>query len=93
MKSWNKWSRKLHRWFAIPTLILIPLSIILKLSGNGQLMAKIPQWEMAQSLLMLLLVITGGYLYLIPYISKWQREKRKKAKVAAAAAISPIATE
>ncbi len=82
MKSFNKWSRKLHRWFAIPTLILIPLSIILKLSGNGQLMAKIPQWEMAQSLLMLLLVISGGYLYLIPYISKWQRNKRKKAKAA-----------
>ena len=90
MKSWNKWSRKLHRWFAIPTLILIPLSIILKLSGNGQLMVKIPQWEMAQSLLMLLLVVTGGYLYLIPYISKWQRDKRKKAKAASIAATAVI---
>lgn len=83
MKSWNKWSRKIHRWFAIPTLILIPLSVVLKVSGNGQVMANIPQWEIAQSLLMLLLAITGGYLYLIPYISKWQRDQRKKAKVTA----------
>ena len=92
MKSWNKWSRKLHRWFAIPTLILIPLSIILKLSGNGRLMAQIPQWEAIQSLLMLLLVISGGYLYLIPYISKWQRNKRKKAKAATIAASTVAAS-
>ncbi len=80
MKVWNKWSRKLHRWFAIPTLILVPISVVLKVSGNGQVMARIPQWEIAQSLLMLLLVITGGYLYLIPYISKWKRNKRRKQK-------------
>ncbi len=86
MKFWNKWSRKIHRWFAIPTLILIPLSVVLKVSGNGHVMANIPQWEIAQSLLMLLLAITGGYLYLVPYISKWQREKRKKVKATATAA-------
>jgi hypothetical protein len=79
MKFWNKWLRKIHRWFAIPTLILIPLSVVLKVSGNGQIMAQIPQWEIAQSLLMLLLAITGGYLYLVPYISKWQRNKRRNA--------------
>ena len=81
MKFWNKWLRKIHRWIAVPTLILIPLSIILKVSGNGQLMVQIPQWEIAQSLLMLLLTITGGYLYLIPYLSKRKRNKRRKATV------------
>lgn len=79
MNAWNKWSRKIHRWFAIPTLILIPVSVVLKVSGNGQVMANIPQWEIAQSLLMLLLAISGGYLYLIPYISKWKRNKRRKS--------------
>ena len=81
MKFWNKWLRKIHRWIAVPTLILIPLSIVLKLSGNGQLMAQIPQWEITQSLLMLLLTITGGYLYLVPYLSKRKRNKRRKATV------------
>ncbi len=79
MKAWNKWSRKIHRWFAIPTLILILVSVVLKVSGNGHVMASIPQWEIAQSLLMLLLAITGGYLYLVPYISKWKRNKRRKS--------------
>ena len=78
MKFWNKWLRKIHRWFAVPTLILIPISVILKVSGNGQIMASIPQWEIAQSLLMLLLAITGGYLYLIPYLSKRKRNKRRE---------------
>ncbi len=81
MKFWNKWLRKIHRWIAVPTLILIPLSVILKVSGNGQFMAQIPQWEIAQSLLMLALTITGGYLYLIPYLSKRKRNKRRKATV------------
>jgi hypothetical protein len=81
MKFWNKWLRKIHRWFAIPTLILIPLTIILKLSGNGQIIAQIPQWELAQSLLILFLTITGGYLYLIPYLSKWKRNKRRKTGI------------
>lgn len=78
MNFWNKWLRKIHRWFALPTLILIPISVALKISGNGHIMTAIPQWEIAQSLLMLLLAITGGYLYLIPYLSKRSRRKRQQ---------------
>lgn len=81
MTFWNKWLRKIHRWFAVPTLILIPISVVLKVSGNGHIMASIPQWEIAQSLLMLLLAITGGYLYLIPYLSKRKRNKRRETAV------------
>jgi hypothetical protein len=36
---------------------------------------------------MLLLVISGTYLYLIPYIVKWQRNHRRKSKVAAKEAV------
>jgi hypothetical protein len=81
MKFWNKWLRKIHRWFAVPTLILIPISVALKVSGNGHIMAQIPQWEIAQSLLMLLLAITGSYLYLIPYLSKRNRSKRRQTGI------------
>ncbi len=34
-KFFNKWSRKFHRWIAIPTLILIPLAVISKFTGAG----------------------------------------------------------
>ena len=79
-KFFNKWTRIIHRWFAIPTLILIPLAVFAKFSGTGELLP--PQVEQIQSLLMLLLAISGGYLYLIPYIAKKNRNKRKKANVA-----------
>lgn len=82
-KFLNKWSRKFHRWIAIPTIIIIPLAVIAKFSGDGSEHLP-PQLEQFQSILMLLLVISGTYLYLIPYIVKWQRKRRKKAQVAAA---------
>ncbi len=78
-KSWNKWTRTIHRWFAIPTLILIPWAVFTKFSGGAFHFP--PIFEQFQSLLMLLLAITGGYLYLIPYLAKKNRNKRKKAKV------------
>jgi len=81
-KFFNKWSRKFHRWIAIPTIIIIPLAVISKFSGDGSEHLP-PQLEQFQSILMLLLVISGTYLYLIPYIVKWQRERRKKAQQAA----------
>ena len=81
-KFFNKWSRKFHRWIAIPTIIIIPLAVVSKFAGGGSEHLP-PQIEQFQSILMLLLVISGTYLYLIPYIVKWQRERRKKAKEAA----------
>ncbi len=32
-KFFNKWTRKFHRWVAIPTIIIIPLAVISKFSG------------------------------------------------------------
>ena len=81
-KFFNKWSRKFHRWIAIPTIIIIPLAVISKFSGDASEHLP-PQIEQSQSIFMLLLVISGTYLYLIPYLVKWQRERRKKAQQAA----------
>ena len=76
-KFFNKWTRIIHRWFALPTLILIPLAVIAKFTGDGA--EHLPaQVEQIQSILMLLLAISGGYLYLVPYIAKRKRNKRKQ---------------
>ena len=80
-KFFNKWTRKIHRLIAIPTAIMIPIAVILKFSGAGKLLP--PQWEQFQSILMLLLAISGAYLFLVPYIAKQQRKNRKKTKEAA----------
>lgn len=84
-KFFNKWLRKTHRWLAVPTAILIPAAIVIKFSGRPEWQVMLKQFESTQSLLMLTLAITGAYLYLLPYITKAQRNKRKKAKVAVAA--------
>jgi len=77
MKFWNKWLRKTHRWVAIPMFILIPISIVLKVSGNGSFLSTFPQWEAIQSLVMLYLVISGAYLFYLPYWTKRKRNKRR----------------
>lgn len=80
-KFLNKWFRKFHRWLAVPTAILIPIAIVIKFSGNPAWKSVLQQFDKIQSPLMLILAITGSYLYLLPYIVKWQRKQRKKNAV------------
>jgi len=75
-KFFNKWTRKFHRWIALPTIIIIPIAVFSKFSGGGKELLP-PQIEQLQSILMLLLVISGTYLYLIPYFSKRRRNRQK----------------
>jgi len=77
-KFFKKWTRKFHRWIAIPTIIIIPIAVISKFSGSGEEHLPI-QTEQLQSILMLLLVISGSYLYLLPYFTKWNRNRRQKS--------------
>lgn len=76
-KFFNKWLRKIHRWIAVPTAILIPAAVVIKLSGKPEWQVVFQQFEMFQSLLLLALAITGAYLYLLPYLVKWQRKQRR----------------
>ena len=79
MNKWfNKWFRKIHRWVAVPTGLLIPIAVTFKLIGDDHLTFP-KQIESIQSLLMLALAITGSYLYLLPYLSKWGRKKRRRS--------------
>ena len=46
------------------------------LSGNGKIMKDIPAWETAQSVLILLLALTGAYLYLFRVVNRKKRQRR-----------------
>ena len=81
-KFLNKWTRIFHRWIALPTLIFIPIAVVAKFTGDTAEHLPI-QLEQFQSIFMLLLAISGAYMYLIPYMAKWQRNRRQKAKLAA----------
>ena len=88
-KIFNKWLRKLHRWLSIPMIVLVPIAIAFKLMGSDPSVAFPPQLEKLQSILLLTLAITGAYLYLLPYIAKWQRQQRQRAKVRAESLVQP----
>jgi len=79
-KGLSKWLRKFHRWIAVPTAIAIPVVLILKLVGNKELMEIWQKLEKIPSILMLIMALSGAYLFLIPYIAKGQRKKRSQAK-------------
>lgn len=75
-KFWSKWLRKFHRWIAVPTALLIPVAVIIKLAGDAQLVAAWEKFDKIPSLLMLIMAISGSYLFLLPYIVKGQRRKK-----------------
>ena len=81
MTKWlSKWLRKFHRWIAVPTAIAIPAVLILKLVGSKELMEIWQKLEKIPSILMLIMALSGAYLFLLPYIVKGQRKKRNQAK-------------
>ncbi|MEI7845455.1 MAG: hypothetical protein WCK35_06600 [Chloroflexota bacterium] len=78
-KFLNKWFRQIHRWIAIPTALLIPIAVIIKLVGNPTALGLWEKWDKLPSILMLFMAITGAYLYLLPYIIKSQRKQKNIA--------------
>ena len=75
-KTLSKWFRKFHRWIAVPTALFIPLAVIIKLVGDPQIVAAWERLDKIPSILMLVMAISGAYLFLLPYIVKGQRKKR-----------------
>lgn len=66
----NKWIRQVHRWLAIAfTLGVIVVTIVIA-TGQGQ---EPPEWVYLLALLPLaLLLITGLYLFVLPYATEWR---------------------
>jgi hypothetical protein len=80
-KFLNKWLRKIHRWIAVPTALLIPVRLMIEAAENQSMIEFWAKWEKLPSLLMLFMAVTGSYLYLLPYIVKAQRKKKIVATV------------
>ena len=67
----NKWARKLHRWLAIPFIVVLLFLLLTRGTDIGEIAQRI------QAPFMIILALTGAYLWLLPYLSRWQRNKRK----------------
>ena len=75
-KFLNKWFRQIHRWIAIPTALLIPIAVVIKLIGSPSAITFWEKWDKLPSIFMLFMAITGSYLYLLPFIVRARRKQK-----------------
>ena len=66
-KYLRKYLRKTHRWLALPFAALI---VVVLVSRDSPLGAAVQQ---TQQVLLLIMALTGLYLFLLPWWTKWRR--------------------
>ncbi|MGO9229284.1 MAG: hypothetical protein ACLQKA_08770 [Bryobacteraceae bacterium] len=65
-QNWNKWVRRTHRWLSIA----FTMGVIVNIVAVGQ--KKYTAWVGLLALLRLaLLLFTGLYLFVLPYVTQW----------------------
>ena len=63
--NWNKWVRQIHRWLSIAFTVGVIVNFVAVVNG------KYTGWVGSLALLPLaLLLLTGLYLFVLPYASK-----------------------
>jgi hypothetical protein len=69
--DWNKWVRQIHRWLSIAFTVAVIVNIVAVSTGTYAawvgLLAVLP---------LALLLFTGLYLFVLPYVTKWRRRRR-----------------
>ena len=72
--NWNNWIRQVHRWLAIAfTLGFVVNTVIIVALGQKQP----PFWVYLMALIPLFLLLpTGLYLFVLPYVARWSRRPR-----------------
>ena len=69
--NWNRWVRQTHRWLSIGFTVAVIINIVAVLTHRYKtwvgLLAVFP---------IALLLITGLYLFVLPYTGKWRRGRR-----------------
>lgn len=68
-KFLNKYMRKFHRWLALPFVVLFITMLLTRNSAAGASV------QMFQQLLMLVMAITGVYLWVLPW---WTKSRRRR---------------
>ena len=70
--NWNRWIRQTHRWLSLAFTAAVIANLVAVLQGkysnNLGLVAVFP---------LALLLFTGLYLFVLPYIAKWSSSRPK----------------
>src|SRR5262249_44045287 len=65
--NWNKWVRQIHRWLSMAFTVAVIVNIVAialkKYSGGVGLLPLLP---------LALLLVTGLYLFVLPYAARWR---------------------
>jgi hypothetical protein len=70
----NHWIRQIHRWLSIIFTVTVIANFVALAQGGGGMP---PPWVTYSPLLPLaLLMLTGLYLFALPYATKWRRGPR-----------------
>ena len=71
--NWNTWIRQTHRWVSIAFTATVIANFIALAQGSGMP----PAWVTYSPLFPLaLLLLTGLYLFVLPYASRWISRRR-----------------
>ena len=66
--KWNNWIRQIHRWVSIAFTVAVIINIVALVRKEQAawigLLALVP---------LILLLVTGLYLFALPYASRWRR--------------------
>jgi hypothetical protein len=71
--NWSNWVRQTHRWLSIAFTVAVIVNIVVMSVRQGQP----PAWVTYSPLLPLaLLLLTGLYLFVLPYATRWRSGRR-----------------
>ena len=71
--NWNKWVRQTHRWLSIAFTVTVIANFVALGVGQGK---QPPALVTYSPLLPLaLLLVTGLYMFALPYASKWRSRR------------------
>jgi len=77
----NAWVRQTHRWLSIAFTVTVIANFVVLAQGGG----KQPNWLTYSPLLPLaLLLFTGLYMFVLPYVTKWRGGRRGAERAAGA---------
>jgi heme A synthase len=69
--NWNKWIRQIHRWLSIAfTLVIIVNGVAIAQKRYTNRLGLLAVAVLA------LLFVTGLYLFLLPYATRWRTRQR-----------------
>jgi len=66
--NWNKWIRQTHRWLSIVFTVAVIINGVTVVQGkyNSKL-------GLSAVAVLALLFLTGMYLFMLPYATRWRR--------------------